>query len=86
MVLAPHDLEELRRSLLKSANKSYENLINQEPGHSDIQYERPAACFARENIERAINNRSEADTACKKTIAAVNGLVQARPADRRQVI
>jgi eukaryotic-like serine/threonine-protein kinase len=79
--LAPHGLEDLRRSLLESANKFYEKLINQESSDSGMQHERLEALFSRGNIERALNNRSQAENAYKNTIATANQLIQAHGSD-----
>ncbi len=74
--LKPHNLETLRRNLLESANEYYEKMISQEADDPDLQHERISALIARGDIEAAIGNSSEAETAYKKALAAATPLAQ----------
>jgi eukaryotic-like serine/threonine-protein kinase len=74
--LKPHNLETLRRDLLESANEFYEKLINQEADDTHLQLERVWAYIARGEIEMAIGNRSEAETAYKNALAGATRLTR----------
>jgi eukaryotic-like serine/threonine-protein kinase len=75
-LLKPHNLEMLRRDLLESANEFYEDLIRQDADSPDLQHERVKAFAARGDIEDALGNCSEAETAYRKAIAVATRLVQ----------
>jgi serine/threonine protein kinase len=75
--LKPHNLEKLRRDLLKSANEYYESLINQATDDANFQHERIWTLAERGDIERAVGNWHAAEAAYKQAIVLVTQLAQA---------
>ncbi len=72
--LKPHNLETLRRDLLKSANEYFEQMTSQDPDDPELQHERVTALIARGDIEAALGHWSEAEAANKQAFAAATRL------------
>ena len=70
----PHNLETLRRDLLKSANDYLDQMISQDPDDPELQHERVTALIARGDIEAALGHWSEAEAANKQAFAAATRL------------
>ena len=74
--LKPHNLEKLRRDLLESANEYYENLIGQEADNPELLHEQVEALISQGFIEESVGNKSGAETAYNRAIAAATRLTQ----------
>jgi eukaryotic-like serine/threonine-protein kinase len=77
--LKPHNLENLRRDLLQSANEFYEKVSDEEAKDPDLLDEGTRAYVARGRIEAAIGHWPEAEDAYNKALAAATHLAKTDP-------
>jgi serine/threonine-protein kinase len=77
--LKSHDLENLRRDLLVTAQQFYQRLIEQAPGDAELQEEQIWAYFRLAEITRQMGDKQQSTQLLEKAYAGFAALAQAHP-------